>query len=215
MRNIKTRTIWISVVISALVAVGLIIGVTQTSGVWTNVVIVLLAITFIYMTIAVQIASTKTFRYRAKAVQYPTKKYTVDKESIDLTLKNKGYKPRNTVYGQSYLKIEDENAYKIVVVRNCEKYFSQPSEPDEKKSPNEKALEKCKRFIGLELFFDIDENALKKLPDFCLQGQNVYYAGYAYQEEEHTLLCPNYVEPSETFAPLLTQIHQDAKIEEI
>lgn len=101
MRNIKARYIWISVAISFLIAVGLIIGVTFTDGVWTNVVIVLIAIVFIYMTLAIQIASTKTFRYKAKKINYPTIEYPFVAEDIDASLKKKGYKPRVTPYGIS------------------------------------------------------------------------------------------------------------------
>ncbi len=64
MRNIKTKYLWISVVISFLIAGGLIFAVTQTEGVWTNVVIVLIAVVFIYTTIAIHIAATKSFRYK-------------------------------------------------------------------------------------------------------------------------------------------------------
>ena len=56
MRNIKARYIWISVAVSFLIAVGLIIGVTYTKGAMTTFVIVVLAMVFIYMTIAIQIA---------------------------------------------------------------------------------------------------------------------------------------------------------------
>lgn len=208
MRKIKTRTIWISVAVSFVLAIGLILAVTQTKGAWTNVIIVLLAIDFIYMTIAIQIASTRTFRYRSKAMKYPTKAFVFSKEEIDLKLKKKGYKLRNTPFGQSYLLVDKEAAFKVVLVRNCEKYFGQ-EEQDAPKSAN-KDLEKCKKFIGFEIFLDYDEDTLRKLPDFCIQGQNVFYAGFYYDEEQKQLICPNYMEPSEQFNEMYAKIQEDA-----
>ena len=96
MRNIKAKYIWISVAISFLLGVGLLVGVTFTQGAWTNVCIVLIAIVFIYMTLAIQMASVKTFRYRPKAKKYPQMRYTMLQEDIDEILKKKGYKQRNS-----------------------------------------------------------------------------------------------------------------------
>ena len=70
--KIKTKYLWISIAICFLAAIGLIIGVTQLEAPWTTVVIVLLAIIFIYMTVAIQIASTRSFRYKPKKVNYQT-----------------------------------------------------------------------------------------------------------------------------------------------
>lgn len=212
MGKMKLRTLWISVGISFLIAVGLILGVTQTKGALTTVFIVLIAIVFIYMTIAIQIASTKTFRYKAKPIKYPSKSYKFNKESVDLNLKKSGYKLRNANYGQNYLKIDKENAYKVVIVRNNENYFNQ--EAEEVKKPNND-LAKCKKFIGIEIFLDYNEETLKRLPDFCLQGENVYYAGLYYKEDKRELICPNYVEPIGVFEELLNNINKDLNLEEI
>ncbi|MDE7263190.1 MAG: hypothetical protein K2N64_00835 [Anaeroplasmataceae bacterium] len=210
MRNIKARYLWISVAISFLIAVGLIIGVTFTSGVWTNVVIVLIAIVFIYMTLAIQFASMKTFRYKPKPKKYPTITYVYSTEDMDILLKKNGYKPRVTPYGISYLKVKDTNAYKVVLVRDFEKYFNQ-EEQENSSSPN-RSLEKCKKFMGIEIFYDFDEDTLRKLPDFNLQGTNVYYSGMYI--EDGKLICPNYIEPSEDFKDLYQQIKKDLNLEE-
>ena len=55
--KIKTRYLWISIAVCLLAAIGLIIGVTHLEAPWTTVVIVLLAIIFIYMTVAIQVVS--------------------------------------------------------------------------------------------------------------------------------------------------------------
>ncbi|MCI9653479.1 MAG: hypothetical protein HFG91_03900 [Acholeplasmatales bacterium] len=209
MRNIKAKYIWISVAISFLLGVGLLVGVTFTQGAWTNVCIVLIAIVFIYMTLAIQMASVKTFRYRPKAKKYPQMRYTMLQEDIDEILKKKGYKQRVEAYGCSYLKVQQPNAYKIVLVRNCEKYFH-PIEEQSGTSAN-KSLEKCQKFIGFEIFYDYNEEALRKLPDFNLQGEKIYYSGLYIENEQ--VICPNYIEPSNTFIELYTKIKSDLGLE--
>ena len=59
LNKIKTRYIWLSIALCFLAAIGLIIGITQMEAPWTTVVIVILAIIFIYMTVAIQVASTR------------------------------------------------------------------------------------------------------------------------------------------------------------
>lgn len=211
MRNIKARYLWISVGISFFIAVGLIIGVTFTSGVWTKVCIGLIAAVFIYMTIAIQMASVKSFRYKAKPKQYPQMKYKALEEDFDALLKKNGYKPRVAPYGMSYLKIEGTNAYKVVLIRNYEKYFN-PDQDQESTSPN-KALEKCKKFIGCELFYEYDEETLKKLPDFNFAGDKIYY--FSLYKENNLYICPNYIEPKEEFQELYTQIKKNLTLLDI
>lgn len=212
MKNIKARYLWISVAISFLIAIGLIIGVTQTKGAWTQVCIVLIAIVFIYMTIAIQMASVKSFRYKPKPKHYPTKTYLYPAEDMDEHLKRNGYKPRVTAYGISYLKVNGTNAFKIVLVRSSEKYFHQEEEKETTSSPN-RSLEKCKKFIGFEIFYDYDEDTLRKLPDFNLQGKNVYYSGLYIEEGKIT--CPNYIEPTEDFKELYEAIKSDLMLKDI
>lgn len=210
MNNIKPKYLWISVLIAFLVAIGLIVGVTYTSGALTNVFIVLIAITFIYMTIAINIASFKTFKYKPKPVNYQTIEYDFASQDIDNVLKKKGYKPRITSYGISYLKVEGTNAYKIVIIRNFTKYFN-PEDNNQSPSSSEKTLAKCKKFIGFEIFFDYDEETLKKVIDFNLQGEKVYYSGLYVSEDK--LICPNYQKPTEIFEELYKTILNDLNIE--
>lgn len=210
MRKIKARYIWISVAVSFVVAVGLILGLTQMEGIWQNVGITLLAITFIYMTIAVQIASTKTFRYRAKNVKYPTIEYKLTNLELENVLRKNGYKPRITPYGAIYLKISGIYAYRVCLIKDFEKYFNQEEQKDE--GPVNRALEKCKKFMGFEVFYTYDEDVLRKLPDFNIQGNNIYYSGF-YLEED-TLKCLNYVEPNADFKEMYEELKADLMLEE-
>ncbi len=212
MNKIKARYLWISVGISFLIACGLIFAVTQTHGAWTTVVIVLLAIDFIYTTIAIQIASMKSFRYKAKPKHYTQQVFLFEKENIDDRLKQNGYQPRVVPYGISYLKVVVPYAYKIVIVRNTEKYFHHEEEQKEQAAPNKK-LEKCSHFIGCEIFLDPNEEAITKLPDFNIQGEKVYYGGYYVSENQ--LICPNYIEPENEFVNLFQNISEDLDLKSV
>lgn len=205
--KIKTRYLWISIAVCFLTAIGLIIGVTHLKAPWTTVVIVILAIIFIYMTIAIQVVSTRTFRYKPKKVNYETKEFVLANTDIEQVIKSKGYKKREVPYGLSFIKVIGVNAYKIVLIKNKVEYFK-PN--DESNLPTEKSLEKCKRFIGFEIFLDYDEEVLSKLVDFNIQGDNLYYGGFYLQDNK--LNCPNYIEPNEYFNDLYNTILTDLGI---
>ena len=93
--RMKTRYLWISIALCFLAAIGLIIGVTQLKDPWTTVVIVILAIIFIYMTIAIQVVSTRTFRYKPKKINYQTKEYELNNVDLESVIKAKGFKKTN------------------------------------------------------------------------------------------------------------------------
>lgn len=211
MRNLKARYIWISVAVSFILGCVLVFAVTQTSGGWTTFMIVLMAIDFIYMTIAIQIAATKSFRYKAKPKHYKTKSFLCSNDHLNDLLKKNGYQPRKVSYGISYLKVLPPFAYKVVLIEDSKEYFN-PEKEEQKNFPQNKLLEKCKQFIGCEIFLDYDEDTLKKLPDFNLQGDHIYYCGY--YKENDKLICPNYIEPKEAFSTLLDTIKQDLELEE-
>jgi hypothetical protein len=125
MRNIKLKYVWLSIVLAFVLSCVFIYLCSITEGALLTFIIVLLVITFIYMTVAVQYASFKTFKYKPKKIIYPTIKYEGDLENIEATLKKNGFKERIVPYGLSYLKIKNRVAYKVVLVKEEDKYFNQ------------------------------------------------------------------------------------------
>ncbi len=197
MRKFRKRTLWIAVAIEFVLAIALILICTQVKDPWTKVIIVLLAIDFILLTITVQMASYQTFRYKPKPANYPKKSYKGDAfDSLKPKLKKLGYQERKTPYGSSFLKVSGEVAYKCVIVDDPLKYFNH--EPEQESSKPNKALEACTRFVGVEVFHHIDEENVIKLPDFSLQGKNIYYTALLYQED-NLFICLNYIDPEEPF----------------
>ena len=209
MNKIKVKYLWILIAILFVIGCLLVFTVTLTEGFWTDVFIVLIAIDFIVMTLAIQVASSKTFKYKRKEMVYPQKEYSFSK-GIEVTLKKQGYKLREFPYGNSYLKIVNQTAYKVVFVKDYEKYFAAGEE--ESTGSSNKDLAKCTKFIGFELFLKYDEETLKKLVDFCMQGEKIYYAGFYY--ENNVLVCPNYIEPNEGFSSIIDVMYKDLNMKE-
>lgn len=209
MKKINTKFLWISVAIAFVIAIILILLCSQVDGKWTKVVIVFLAIDFIYLTIAIQAASFKTFSYKAKKEIFVTKDYNGNYNDIYSTLKKLGFKERKTSYGSSFLKIDGLTAYKCVLVDDYEIYFN-PDKVDETNKPN-KDLEKCKVFVGVEVFKEINEENLPKLEDFSFQGNNIYYTCLLYQDN-NLFKCLNYIEPNLEFKQAFEKLLADINI---
>ena len=85
MNKIKAKTLWFIILASFILAIGLIVGCAYTDGALNTFLIVLLVINFIFITIAIQAATLKTFKYKGKSIKYPTKDYFCD---IDLYKKD-------------------------------------------------------------------------------------------------------------------------------
>ena len=113
LKNIKARYIWITIGVVFLITIGLILGITFADSTWKMPLIIALTICFLFLTFAVQIASSKTFQYKRK-IKYPKKLYTSKVSSFEEKLESLKYEKRITNYGLSYLKIQNENAYKVV-----------------------------------------------------------------------------------------------------
>ncbi|MBE6136862.1 MAG: hypothetical protein E7176_00500 [Erysipelotrichaceae bacterium] len=211
MKKLSKKATWIIVAALFVLAILLIIACTFAQGNWPKVLMVILGIDFIALTLLIQRASILTFRYKPKT-NYITKDYTGEFDSIPASLKKCGFTERKEAYGKSFLWIEGTIAYKCNLVLDIEKYFNQQVEEETNTKPN-KALEKCDRFIGFEVFKEIDEDNLVKLPDFSLQGTNIYYTALLYQED-NLFKCLNYLEPDEKFVDAFNRLLSCLNLEE-
>ena len=188
MRRLKTSTIWIITGIVFVITMCLLFSAAFTNGVWNKMVVVLIVIGFILLTLLVQYASFKTFQYKKK-IKYPVKSYIFNGD-IEKLLIDKGFKERKTNHGLSYLLIKNKVAYKVVLVDDSEKYF----EPvEEKNVPKNKELDNCKSFIAFELFYNITSDLERKIVEFSIQGDKVYYT--AFTKTDDGFYCHNYLEP--------------------
>ena len=208
MRNIKTRYLWLGVFALFIIAVGLIVGCSYADKTLNKILIVFLAIDFILLTILIQYASYRSFKYKPKLKKLPHKDYecNIDMEAI----LNKHYEARKVEYGTSYLRIDGKTAYKVNIITDAEAYFNPKDTP--KAKPN-KALDKCSKLIGIEIFESPSEDILNKLPDFSMQGDKVYYTALA--KYENTYSCVNYLEPSEVFSEFVAKLYNELGLIEV
>lgn len=122
--------------------------------------------------------------YKFKPKPTPKEYYqykTID--SLSSILLSKGFKETITSYGSYYIKIIGITAYKIILIKNLDKYFNQDQTNNESKKTT-KGLEKCQEFIGFEFFYEQNEELLKKLSDFSFTTEKIFYEGFYASEEE-------------------------------
>ena len=192
LKNIKARTLWIITGIILLLVIGLVILIPIVDKAFTTVIVVFMVIGFVLLTILIQVASYKTFKFKPKTA--PTKVVEFETEvDIIQTLKKNKYKERNKSFGVSFLKVSKPNAFKVTIINDIEAYFN-PTDSDA--SQSDKELDNCDRMIGLEIFLNYREEDLPKFKDYSLQGNNIYYT-CLYKVDDNKYICPNYIEPVE------------------
>lgn len=209
MKKLRLSTLWIIVVLLFLAAIGLIVACAYTDNIWNTITIILLAIDFLALTILVQYVSFRTFNYKPRVKKYPQKKYQTEKNLEEELIALK-YLERKREYGKSFLKVENKNAYKVVLIDDVIKYFNQ--EEDDNIEPN-KDLEKCTKFLGIEIFNEIDESSLNKIPDFTIQADKVYYTALIKQDDKY--ICLNYQEPLDNHKDNFNKVLNDLGLVEI
>ena len=99
MRKIKAGTLWIMVVVELLISVGLIFACIYTKDVLNKVMIVLMVVVFVLMTITIQAATMKSFKFRPKK-NYITKEYNNDNDLYN-KLEELKFELRERAYGKS------------------------------------------------------------------------------------------------------------------
>ena len=113
--------------------------------------------------------------FKPKKIKYPQEYYYgVSYLKLESKLLSTGFSKTNRSFGASFIKIDKQTAYKIVLISDYEKYFGNDDKDDSKPT---KGIEKCSKFIGFEVFYKYNEVVLQRLPDFSFKGPNVFYNG--------------------------------------
>ncbi len=197
MRRLTRKTLIIIILIELILGVVLIFATTKATDIASKVLLVATVVDFIALTFTVQALGFKSFK--PKRIKYPTKDYKSKYEFDDLSkiLTLNGFKMTKRNYGDTYLLIDNKTAIKISLISDYNTYFDNEQNEDNNK-PNS-GLDKCEKFIGIEIFKEIDEANLDKIPLFTIQGKNVYFTALLYQNEK-SFKCLNYELPNEDFS---------------
>ena len=210
LKNIKARYVWILIAVLFLVAIGLIFAILNAPNGANQALTIILVIVFILITFLVQFATYKTFSARqAKKMNYPTKTFKTE-ENLSEKLLDLKYKKSERGYCDSYLKIENKIAYKVVLINDIEKYYNH----DEEAYEADKRLDSCKAMIGIEIFNEVSVDALKKIPDYSFEVKNIYYTALVLKEDG-TYVCLNYIEPNEYHKEYVSKVFNDLGLTEL
>lgn len=202
-KPIKPLYLWLGFLGSLLLSILLIVIVTKKQD--SKVFLVLLVITFIAMTIFLQTAIARTFRYKPKPKRYVKKEYPLeDFDLLEQRLLAEKFILKRAKFGIGFIKIEGKIAYKVVLIKDSETYFSQSQEEEAPQQQPTKGLDKCEKFIGFEIFSEMTNDVVNKTPDFSFQGKNVFYDGLYYNAETKRLIEPNVINKDE--------VHLDAYV---
>ncbi len=196
MRKLSRKALIIAILITLVLGVVLIYATTKVPENLNKVFLVITIIDFIALTFLVQALGFKSFKPKKK--HYPTKDYQSSYEFNELgrVLTDNKFKMTKRSYGNSYLLIDGKTAVKITLIEDFDTYFD--NEENKDNVPANKELDKCEKFIGIEIFKEINEANLDKLPLFTIQGKNVYFTALLYQENKK-YACLNYELPNEDF----------------
>jgi hypothetical protein len=212
LKNIKLKYIWISIFVAFFIALLLVWACANTDGALRTFIIVMLTLTFLYMTVAIQYAGARSFKFKPKEINYPTKTYIASELDFEPKLKKLGYKSRQADYGSIWTKVREKTAYKVVLVYDDIKYFNHDDTEVEKGEPN-KELANCNKFICYEVFDKVCEDYAHRLIDFSVQGKQFYITAVCHNDDGN-YVCPNYIEAQEAFKDAYNKILNDLGFKE-
>ena len=209
--NLKTRTYWLISLVLFLLAIGFVLLCIYAPTGSNTVFIVLMTIDLILMTFAIQIAIQKSIKYKPKPIQFDEMKYKKTKD-FDDELKSNGFTLRNRHIGRSYIKIDGNNAFKVVLITDSNKYFDNVEEPKDEELAEK--LDKCNSFIGIEIFMNPNDVIREKIIDFSIETDKVYYTAIMKSnKDEYT--CMNYINPNKNHKDNVFKLFELLGLEEI
>lgn len=199
-KQIKTRYLWLTFVVTLALGVLLILWSTRAEN--NTFPLILMVIDFIIMTMCINTAISRTFRYKPKKRKYLVKKYQgPTSKELDSSLVKQGFIRKGVRFGHGYMKIEGTTAYKIVAIDEPDKYFvsADTIASETKEETATPGLEDCTKFIGFEIFFTATETVKEKITDFAFQGKNIYYDGLYFDNDENLFIEANHVKPNDEY----------------
>lgn len=195
MRRLNKKVLVILILITLILGIVLIFATTKATEVASKILLVATVIDFIALTFLIQAFGFQSFK--PKKMKYPEASYKSEYEyqNLDEVLIKEGFKKTKRIYGNNYLFINKKVAIKVSLIDDYQTYFQ--NEENTNNTQN-KELEKCEKFVGIEIFKEIDEANLEKLPLFTIQGKNVYFTALLYQNDK-LYKCLNKEEPLDDF----------------
>lgn len=210
-KPIKKWKLWLTFGITAVIAIGLIIGNLYVEN--RTIITVFLVIDFLIMTFALQSAIMATFKFKPKPKKYKTATYPFDITNLDDHFQKLGYTKKSSDFGFGYIKVVGKTAYKLTFIDNVDEYLKPVDENAEaKKKESFPGLSKCTKFVGFELFLQVNDKVLERLPDYSFQGKNIYYEGFYFNQEDSVLVETNIIDINPEFVNAVQNLKKDLGI---
>lgn len=153
--------------------------------------IVLMIVSFIMMSIFLQLATVLSLRKKRKILPLnPLSMNNYKWSSLRKSLLNSDLKEFKSVFGFIYVLVDGETAYRVSLVENTNLYFNK--DIDEKIDTD---FSGCKNFIGFEIFKNPTSEQKAKILNVNMSIDNIYYRGLYF--ENNTLTCPNHIFPED------------------
>ena len=211
MKNIKVRYLWLMVLVLLLIAVGLILWIVNAPNGMTQVLTVILVIVFIIITFLVQYATFRTYNAKnKKKIKYNTKTYEAFND-LNTLLENNKFKKKNRHYGDSYIKIDGSVAYKVVIIKDINAYYNHE---EDQNYEADRRLDSCKIMIGMEIFNEVSEDALGKIPDYSFEVDKIYYTALV-AKDDNKYICLNYIMPNDNHKKYVDNLISMLELKEI
>ena len=201
MRQIKKRYLWLTFLISLVVGVLIILELSKQED--NSLLLILMVIDFVIMTISLNTAVSRSFKYKPKPKKCVVKTYNgPSSKEIDKNLLKLGFNKKGARFGHGYIKVDGKTAYKIVIIDEPTKYFTTAENIANEAKENDKptaGIDQCEKFFGFEIFMKVDEEVKKKILDFSFQGKNIFYDGLYFDSEIGKYVEPDHLNPKPDF----------------
>lgn len=214
-KPIKPWVLWLIAGITFLAGIGIIVWNIYAQN--RTAATVVLMIDLIIMTFSLQAAIARSVKFKPKKRKYKTNVYKKDINEIENSLIENNYSKRDTNFGYVYMKVVGKTAYKVTFINQLDVYLKPVEEDkkDDKKQESFPGLNKCSKFVGFEIFLEVNDVVLERLPDYSFQGKNIFYEGFYFDKEANELKEVNVLDPTEEFVSPVCNLKKDLKLEEL
>ncbi len=191
LKNIKARYLWIMFIISLIICMLAIWGCAYLNN--KTATMIILVVLFIISGFIFQTAVSKSMIIKQEKRKYtPITNESISIESTIALLREEKFSSHKMSFGTSFTKIVNDTVLKVTFINDTNKYFNSNNEEI---GSNVAGINEAKRFLGFEIFSDVNDELISKIGDFSFNGEKVHFEGFYIKDD--LLIEANYLEPYE------------------
>ncbi len=188
LKKASSKKIWLLMLLNFGIT-SLLFGLYLIGIIKSDIILILSTIIcFFLMTFFINEITKRMVEKKFQA-KYKPKNYNADVNKIyEILSKNSNLVEGE--YGKNYLHINNKTAFKILFIKDNDKYFNNKITENTK---GNKKLEECNFFFGLEIFLDPNPELIKKIQQYTFQSEKIFYTGFYLQDDK--LVQAHYEQP--------------------